>query len=230
MSKTSKNVLGDQQGKIGKVVGHVVNGVQMYSALGRAPRNPRTPKQTAQRAKFAAVIRIAHVLAGPINIGFRQAAAAVPLTSPRNIFIKKNVANMQYNTETGVLTPDYERVVISDGHVQPVSFSSAVFTTPATVAVTFSPEVNADFGAFEQDAVYVVAYCPELLQHSKTIVHRSEGEASLSVPTSWTGKTVFVWGFVKTSVDTPSYVELSGITLKPNDCSRSSYIGTGTIA
>ena len=34
MSKNSKNILGNQQGKIGNIVGRVVNGVQIYSAYG----------------------------------------------------------------------------------------------------------------------------------------------------------------------------------------------------
>ena len=47
MSKTSKNILGDQRGKIGKVVGRVREGEQMYSA---APGPRGTDKQGQTRA------------------------------------------------------------------------------------------------------------------------------------------------------------------------------------
>ena len=46
MSKTSKNILGDQRGKIGKVVGRVVAGEQIYSA---APG----PQQAERNTPFA---------------------------------------------------------------------------------------------------------------------------------------------------------------------------------
>lgn len=58
MAKTSKNVLGDQRGRIGKVVGKVIDGVQMYSAHTDAVKNPRSEKQIAHRARFAEAIRI----------------------------------------------------------------------------------------------------------------------------------------------------------------------------
>lgn len=41
MSKTSKIILGDQSGKIGKVVGSVLEGEQMYSAVPGLELKPR---------------------------------------------------------------------------------------------------------------------------------------------------------------------------------------------
>ena len=45
-----------------------------------------------------------------------------------------------------------------------------------------------------------------------------------------TGKTVHPWGFVRTSVEEPTVIENYGLTLRPNDCSTSAYLGTGTVA
>ena len=118
MSKNSKNILGNQQGKIGNIVGRVVNGVQIYSAYSGKGHNPRTPKQVAQRTRFAATVLLSNILCGPIAVGFRKAAAGVPLTTARNIFIKRNIALMQYDAETGIVTPDYEHIVVSDGFRQ----------------------------------------------------------------------------------------------------------------
>lgn len=229
MSKNSKNILGNQQGKIGNIVGRVVNGVQIYSAYGGKGHDPRTPKQVATRAKFSAITLLSNILCGPIAVGFRRAAAAVPMTSPRNIFVKRNFALMQYDAETGIVTPDYEHIVVSDGRVLSVEFATPSFAEAASITVTFTPDIDIAAGAFAQDTVYVAAYCPEEGQCQMALVNRSVGEATLSV-LKWTGKTVHLWGFVRTSVEEPTVIENYGLTLRPNDCSPSSYLGTGTVA
>ena len=140
MSKNSKNILGNQQGKIGNIVGRVVNGVQIYSAYGGKGHDPRTPKQIATRAKFSAITLLSNILCGPIAVGFRRTAAAVPMTSPRNIFVKRNFALMQYDAETGIVTPDYEHIVVSDGRVLSVAFATPSFAEAASITVTFTPD------------------------------------------------------------------------------------------
>ena len=81
MSKTSKNVLGDQRGQIGKVVGKVVDGVQMYSAHTDSVKNPRTPKQVSHRARFSEAIRLGKAMPGALNIGLKNSAAKLRLIS-----------------------------------------------------------------------------------------------------------------------------------------------------
>ena len=230
MSKNSKNILGNQQGKIGNIVGRVVNGVQIYSAYGGKGHNPRTPKQVAQRTKFAATLLLSRILSGPVTLGFHQAAAGVPMTTPRHIFMKRNISCMNYDAETGIVTPNYENIVISEGRVPSVMFSAPSFSEAASVSVTFTPNTDVDAGAYGQDSVYVAVYCPMEGQCLMAKAARSTGSVTLSTPSSWTGKTVFAWGFVRTSVDSTTFVETYGLTLRPNDCSHSSYLGTGTIS
>jgi hypothetical protein len=228
MSKTTKNVLGDQQGKIGKMVGRVTDGVQMYSALGRT-RNPRTKKQQAHRARFTAITHLGQELAWPVNVGFRQTAAKTPLTSAWNVFVKKNFGCVSYDTVSGVASIDYEHVMIAEGRVLTVDFAAATFGEGRSVRVTFEANTDAEFGAFAEDEVYVTVYCPELHQEVCDKVLRSAEEATLTMPRRWTGKTVYVWGFVKTSVEEPTQVASFGLTLKPGDCSVSTYLGSGVI-
>ena len=145
MAKTSKNILGDQSGKIGKVVGRVVNGVQLYSAYNNHNSNPRTPKQLAARARFKAVMRIAKPLNGVINIGLRLAAAGIPMTSPSNIFTRRNNRLMQYDAESGVATPDYENLILSEGRTPYVDFGTASFAEAKTVKVPVSSSLDSEF-------------------------------------------------------------------------------------
>lgn len=229
MSKNSKNILGNQQGRIGNIVGRVVNGVQLYSAYGGKGHNPRTPKQMAQRARFSATTLLANILGGPASIGFYQTAAGRPMTSPRNIFVMRNISCMQHNAETGIVTPDYEHIAVSEGRVPSVVFAAPSFEVANSIGVTFTPNVDVEAGAFSQDSVYVAAYCPDEGQCLMAKVTRASGEATFSVP-QWTGKTVHLWGFVRTSVDSPTPIESYGLTLRPHDCSNSLYLGSGTVA
>ena len=161
MSKTSKNILGDQSGKIGKIVGRVVNGIQLYSAYSNHTSNPRTPKQIAARARFTAVTRLSKAMIGAVNIGFRLSASGVPLTSPSNIFTKRNNRLMQYDPDSGVTTPDYEHLILSEGRVPYVEFSNTSFSDSQSVKVSISSPITSDFGAYDDDTVYIVVYCPD---------------------------------------------------------------------
>ena len=230
MAKTSKNILGDQSGKIGKVVGRVVNGVQLYSAYNNHNSNPRTPKQLAARARFKAVMRLAKPLNGVINVGLRLAAAGIPMTSPSNIFTRRNNHLMQYDAESGVATPDYGNLILSEGRTPYVEFGSPSFSEAETVKVPLSSPLDSEFGALDDDTVYIAVYCPDRDECAIGSAKRTDAEVSASLPPSWVGKTVHVWGFVKTSVDEDLRVESIGVRLHPNECSPTSYIGTGTIA
>ena len=230
MAKTSKNILGDQSGKIGKIVGRVVNGIQLYSAYNSHTSNPRTPKQIAARARFTAVMRLSKAMIGAANIGFRLTASGVPLTSPSNIFTKRNHKFMQYDPDTKVTTPDYEHLILSEGHTPYVEFSNVSFSDSQSVKVSISSPLSSDFGAYDDDTVYIVVYCPDRDECTLGTAKRSDTLIIATVPPNWVGENVYVWGFVKTSVDEPLLIESIGVRLRPGECSPTSYIATGAIS
>lgn len=229
MSKTSKNILGDQRGKIGKVVGKVVDGVQMYSAYTESVRNPRTAKQIAHRARFATAIAIGKAMKGAINVGLKNIAANRKLQSAFNVFIHENMPHITYNPETGVTTPDYAHITMAEGDTPHVSFGALSFSEALTVSVTFTG--NSDIpGANDDDSVYLLVYAPALGRSMMTIAARSTGSVSVTLPATWAGETVHVWGFVRTSVKEPTTIDTYGITLRPDGCSESSYLGSGMVS
>lgn len=229
MSKTSKNILGDQRGKIGKVVGKVVDGVQMYSAYTESVRNPRTAKQIAHRARFATAIAIGKAMKGAINVGLKNIAANRKLQSAFNVFIHENMPHITYNPETGVTTPDYAHITMAEGNTPHVSFGALSFSEALTVSVTFTG--NSDIpGANDDDSVYLLVYAPALGRSMMTIAGRSTGSVSVTLPATWAGETVHVWGFVRTSVKEPTTIDTYGITLRPDGCSESSYLGSGMVS
>lgn len=229
MAKTSKNILGDQSGKIGKVVGRVVNGVQVYSAYNNHSSNPRTPKQLAARARFKSVQHLAKPLNGIVNIGLHLEASGKPMISPTNIFTKLNNRLMQYDASTGVVTPDYEHLILSDGRTPAVVFSNASFSASQSVSVDITSPTNSEFGAFDDDTVYLAVYCPGRNECTMGTALRTDGNITVTVPPTWVGTTVHVWGFVKTSVEEDWRVEKTGVKLHPGECSITSYVATGVI-
>lgn len=228
MSKTTKNVLGDQRGKIGKVVGKVVDGVQMYSAYAESVTDPRTARQIAHRSRFAAVIALGKAMKGAVRIGYREKATTQKLNSAFNIFVKENIGKVSYDAETAAVTVDYAHVTIADGDVSAVLFNGVTFAESRKVTVAYSGQTDIP-GANDDDSVYVVVYSPVLGHSMMGIGTRAAGSLTVSLPTEWAGEEVFVWGFVRTSVEWPRQIESYGITIKPDGCSPSAYIGTGTV-
>lgn len=228
MSKTSKNVLGDQRGQIGKVVGKVVDGVQMYSAHTDAVKNPRTPKQIAHRARFAASVKLGKAMSGAVKVGFKNTAAKHKLTSAFNIFVKGCIRHTTYNAETGQTTIDYPSVELAEGDTPFVSFTGVSFNEALKVTASYSG--NSDIpGADNDDSVYVVVYAPALSKSMMATGLRSAGSVTVNLPSNFAGETVHVWGFVKSSVDDVVRIDNYGITLSPGECSMSTYVGTGTV-
>lgn len=228
MSKTTKHVLGNQRGQIGEIVGRVVDGVQIYSAHNGAIKNVRTPKQLAHRARFAAVTTLGSSLDGPVSVGFRNAAASQPLISPFNIFVKTNMPFASYNSETHTASIDYSHVVISRGNAPFVGFTGVTFSEALKATAAFTPYDDTP-GADADDSVYLIVYLPELGMNITAIATRSTGTVTATLPAVCGGKTAHVWGFVRTAVEEPTFIEAYGTTLQPNECSPSTYIGTGTI-
>lgn len=228
MAKTSKNVLGDQRGQIGKVVGRVVDGVQMYSAHTDAVRNPRTAKQVAHRARFSAVVKLGKSLSGAVNVGFKATASKRKLTSAFNIFVKENMKHITYDAETTQTTIDYDRIELAEGQTPFVSFTGVTFNEALKVTATFTG--NSDIpGAREDDSVYVIVYAPSIGMAVMAFGTRADGTVTVNLPTIFGDQTVHVWGFTRTSVDEVVHVENFGIVLTPGECSVSEYVGTGTV-
>lgn len=228
MAKTTGNVLGDQSGKIGKVVGRVVEGQQMYSAYSKGGRNPRTPKQVAHRARFAVAVELGRAMKGVLNVGLRNVAAKRKLQSAFNVFVHENMRNISYDPETEVAKANFVDIMLADGETPSVEFGTLSLAETLKVTVPYSSREEP--GAYDEDSVYAVVYAPELGYCVMGIGTRAGTSVSITVPPTWEGTTVHVWGFVRTKVSEPTLVEAYGIRLKPYECSKSRYLGSGTIA
>ncbi len=228
MAKTDRNVLGDQRGRIGKVVGRVVKGKQIYSAYAGSGKNPRTPKQVAHRARFALAVAMGRAMKGVLNVGLRNVAATRRQQSPFNVFVRENMPHISYDPSTGLAAADYARIVLADGDTPAVAFGTADFSEAGKVTVPYSSHTEP--GAFDDDTVYVAVYAPGLGRCILGNGARSGSSVSVPLPSAWAGTSVQVWGFVCTTVEEPTLIPEYGIRLKPYECSKSEYVGSGTVA
>ena len=228
MARTTKHVLGNQRGKIGEVVGHIVDGVQIYTAHTDAVHNPRTPKQVAHRACFTAVTGLGRSLGSSIRLGFGNEAAKHKLTSPFNIFVHRNMPASSYDPDTHTVSVNYQEVSVACGTTPFVGFSSANFTEALKVSAAFTPYSDTP-GADDTDSVYLVVYIPDLGMSATAVASRLDGTVTATLPSVFGGRTAHVWGFVRTSVEDSLFIEASGTLLVPGECSSSFYLGTGTI-
>lgn len=229
MARTSKNVLGNQSGRIGNVVGKVVDGVQMYSAYTEAIKNPRTARQIAHRTKFAAIIKVGKALKSTVNVGLKNKAATRRLMSPFDLFVKYNMQHVMYDAESETTTVDYEKLRIASGCTPGVLFAQTTFAADQKVSAAF--DGNGDMpGTDADDMVYLIVYSPDLGKCHMATARRSTEGVTATLQAEWSGKRVHTWGFVRTSAKTAKTIEAFGVTLKPGECSDGAYLGSGIVA
>lgn len=172
--------------------------VQMRSKA-EAYHDANTKEQRTVRTKFLSATTLAKAMA-KAALGLNPAAKSHRLTL-RNEFVKQN-----YNTIDVVATADgmegqvdYTLIKLSQGDLPEVSFGSPQFDEPLTVAVAFGK--NSDIpGASDSDLVYIAAYNPgdgRILLSTPVRRDVAAGSVSLTVPNSWNGETVHVYGFAQ---------------------------------
>lgn len=207
-------ILGTFKNKVGTVVGrHWKNWKWTIAAYTRFVKNPRTEQQLLNRAKFAALGSMSQAFLPAIMIGFNKLARRLTLTEG-NVFVKRNYGAVEATTPDSV-TIDYSAIKVSDGRLPEVLFGSPNFDTPLTVEAAFTPNSD-DPQASVEDTVYLFVYNSEdgrgVMSEGAA---RSTASTSVTVPGSWNGVKVHVWGFV---------VDKKGL------CSRSTYVGSGNIS
>lgn len=221
MAKVNKKVLGFSRGKVADVVFAKFRTVTIARGYQPQVRNPRTEKQTLQRARFTAFTLLAKGLVAGIYAGLGSLAQGTKM-SPRNLFGKLNL-----NTEvfTGLtpdnMTVDYSKVILSKGGFEVPTFGTISTDTPLTVEFSVTSPIMADA---DDTAVVGVVYCPEFNQAIVSEADSDVGSMEITVPASWNGVKVNVWGFFKyngaTDVEQGLYKGMK---------SNSVYVGDGTI-
>ena len=216
MAKTKLGILDGFNGKLGTVVGYERMNKELMRAYVKDVRNPRTEDQQAVRAKFGLLGKVCRTMLPALRLGMTAAGKAKQMTAG-NLFMQKNWGAVSGATAAEVAV-SYADLMLSTGQLPMPGFGAADFEEELTVKVTF--EANSDVpGADASDEVYLFVYQPDTNGGVLGApVLRSTQTVSVTVPASWSGMRVHVYGFAVGSA--------YGMTGKP---SESAYVGSGNI-
>lgn len=223
MSKNAKGVLGQQVGKVGPVVARKFRNLDVYSAYQPNVKNPRTLLQQSNRLRFATLSRLAHGFGCAVRLGFTTAVRGSN-ESPRNRFTRLNVGAVKVVGPDSV-DIDFTAMVVAQGGLCPVRFSSPLFDTPEEVSAQFDELQANACQKTANDKVYLVVFAPgDNLAVVSEGVERSAQKVTAKVPARWNGVKVQVFGFVRNDGEANTEFNIAA-----GECSDSQYVGSGTI-
>lgn len=219
MGKLRGNLFGNFQGKIGLTYGRMVHGVNLGANMptSRGKGFPYTSAERDRQFRFKTLAQLASAFQTANDLGLKAKAKQIgPLVSPFDAFIHVNYEAV--SVAGGEAEVDYGSLMCSLGKMPTPVFGNASFAEPGRVSVTFTP--NADTpGTDAQDKVYVFVYQPDTKQGLLSAsVLRTSGTLTMTLPASWTGMTVHVYGFAIGD----------GRNNKGISCD-SAYVGTGNV-
>lgn len=184
--------------KLGNSVGYTVKGKQLFRAYQENVTNPRTAKQTLQRAKFALLVKRAQAIRPAIRKGFEY-LSNVRKSTTFNAFFHANFPKVVGSTpDTVALQP--EDMILAQGPLSNVIFNDAIDASSVPQVVTLTVDDANLYDLSESDTLmYGVLYCEELNQGVMSAGQaRMAGHIDISVPMTWTGLEVHAYGFTAT--------------------------------
>lgn len=184
--------------KVGNLVVYKVKGKTVTREYVRTIANPRTPKQTMQRAKFAFLVELAQGLRPIIRAGFEY-MANVRKSTTFNAFFNANYRQLEGSTpETVNLTP--ENMILSKGPLSNARFSDTIdaSSVPNQVTITITDSGVID-PAESTTKVVGVVFCEETNEAVMSQPQaRLAGGIDINVPQAWAGLEVHCYGFTIT--------------------------------
>lgn len=227
MANQDFNVLGNQRGKVGNIVGYVRKGRQYYRGYTRTHATSKSEAAAIARARFTTLLYLGMAFRGAIARGYQKLLKSTNMNSC-NIFMKKNYDAVTLATSGEDPSVDYGALVVAEGNLPEVYFSAPNFEEEAEVSVPYDGNSQAP-GAAADDNVFIVVYQPDVRAAVVSKASsRSAGSISVEVPERWSGMEVHVYGFCVNDDD--RWDEQLLATIPQGEASNTAYIGHGTIA
>lgn len=227
MSHSDGSILGLEHGKIGDRIAVVLNGKQIYKKLYK-PTNPRTPKQQMHRAKIAFANKLAAVMAEAVNLGFALVPKSGSGQSPRNAFVKMNWDQeaFAWDEDSGSWGIVPERLLVAYGP-RYIGRDMSATANDGRLHISCPTTGLADCHAVSDDQLYVAVYrpaIPELILYPGPL--RGEcRECEFQLPEkAGVDDPMLVYAWFQAT----TYHRSDGdkVTVRPNQASRSIYLGT----
>lgn len=182
MAKAYEGILGPVVGKIGPVVGYLWRGKPVFRAYVEHIRYPNTERQQRERDWFITMVRLAAVARQALLLGMRQKAAAAQMTEG-NWFVRRNKQHFRH--ENGTLHVDYERLMLSEGPVAPVTGTSAAVAPDGVLTVNWQKRSGLHREK-SSDSVHLYVYNDDEKRGLLAApAQRRDGRLSLRLPDHW---------------------------------------------
>ena len=226
MSKNYSGYMGPQIGKLGPAVGFKWKNKNVFRAYNPWPKNPNTQKQQDARQIFGAMASLSRLMSTAINFGFKFQADAEGTTT-RGLFMKKNKGVITF--PSGTKTIDYSSIKVAEGSLTSPLFGSPDFDTPEQIDISYDSQLIGPATKDDEIIILVVNTDRDLAIIKKGTRGTGSSSMTITVPATWGGAHVQVYGFARATVEEPTFIEDYNGNIYPGQPSDSSYLGTGTI-
>lgn len=177
-------------GKVGSVVYYVTKDGKLVIREHSVSKNPRTPKQQANREKF-----------GLVNKRLSPLSAFIKRGHPNHQNVYREIANKARQEAVVGEYPnfefDYSKVQIASGDLSaPVSVQLRHDPEAGSVTFRWDPShVETSQSGSGNDKVYIVCFNADLPAEGtlKQPATRADGEAIVELPTEWETNTTHFW-------------------------------------
>lgn len=214
MGKAFQGIYGSFSGKVGNVVGRILQGEQVYSIYQRNVYNPDTVAQRAQRDKFTVLVVGCKVLLQAIRLGFAKLDGyrlGNPFSSALGYNLKRGLG-IEFDTTSQSYILNPESLVISEGSLAPIENPSAnAEGTDINVSWNYSGQQG---DALDDVILVALNLDKKIMVMTSEPTTRQGRTATLNVGSSWIGDQVHIWIFAKDKTNMTSLSQSLGtITL-----------------
>jgi hypothetical protein len=214
MGKIKNGILGAFSGKVGNVIGGTWNGVSYMRAVPVNVKDPKTPKQMAQRQRFSLITSVTRKLKPAIDTGFRTGSGRM---SPVNRAVSYNIKNA-VSGEYPEQVVDFENLLLSRGDLTGSSGISVSSNPGGVIDITWNDN-SGDGSARSGDYLHAACYDTEAkkLYYQPQAATREDAQHTLTLPDLFHGRDVETWIFFvsETETDVSDSEYLGAITVQP---------------
>ena len=201
MAVFKKGINGAFSGTIGSTVGASWRQIDYMRSLPRPSKKPATPRQLAQRAKFALAVSFLQPMKWLLNIGFndRMKGRSTGYNQGLQLFITEAITGSYPDYEI-----DFSKVSVSRGGMDKLTGVTLATEAPSTLTLAWmdlsvEPEdAEEEVGSYHDDRIVVLIYnrTENLFTTSRTATRQDEG-LQLELPAIFAGHEFHVWVFAR---------------------------------
>ncbi|MDA3879128.1 MAG: DUF6266 family protein [Prolixibacteraceae bacterium] len=184
MTVVSNPLIGKSSGSVGGVTFTSWKGINVIKTKPAVVANPKSDKQTAQRAAFSSIVSIYRVMVSILVLGFKELAIK---KSTFNAFVSVNLKNAYNVSAPPAADLVASEIVISKGTISATPLDSAMLSAGAGTAIFDFDPAGGLPGQSASDKPLMAVFNEtqgEWLSGVGTAT-RADGSDTLDIPATW---------------------------------------------